>query len=125
MSSRIKSYLFAFSATSTAMLFIAIVFFHLNRQQYFDLFPVVFIIMATIHAILHIILIKNSELPPKKFINLFLLLTTIKFFIIIISLTALLFFLKSIALQIGITFLTMFICYLILEVSILMKIFKK
>lgn len=125
MSFRIKSYLISFSATSAIILLISILFFYFFKQYYYNLFPVVFIIMAILHATLHIILLKNTDIRPQKFINLFLLLTTIKFFFIIITLTIFLYFLNTIALQIGITFLALFLIFLVLEVSVLLKIFKK
>ncbi len=125
MPAKIKSYLISFSIVSITTLLLGIIFFYFFNQFYFTVFPWVFLFMAILHATLHISLLKKNDLPPQKFVNFFLLITTIKFFTILIALTILLFFLKNSVLQIGITVLILFFIYLILEVSILMKNFKK
>ncbi|RKX17760.1 MAG: hypothetical protein DRP35_10360, partial [Candidatus Zixiibacteriota bacterium] len=113
------------SIVSITILLFAIGFFYFFSQFYFPAFPWVFLFMAILHAFLHVLLLKKIDTSPQKFINAFMLITTLKIFIILISLAALLFFLKNNALQIGITALILFFTYLILEVNILMKNFRK
>ena len=125
MPAKIKSYLISFSIVSIATLLSAIVFFYFLPTFYFSVFPWVFIFLAALHAILHSLLLQKINLPPQKFVNFFLLITTIKFFTLLLGLAITLFFLKNNALQIGITVLILFFIYLILEVRILMKNFKK
>ncbi len=125
MTVKIKSYLISFSIVSVIILSVSIGFFYFFNQFYFSLFPWVFLFMVILHAILHILLIKKIDSSPQKFVNGFMLITTLKIFIILISLAALLYSLKSNALQIGITVIILFFVYLIFEVSILMKNFKK
>lgn len=125
MSAKIKSYLISFSIVSIATLLSAIAFFYFLPQFYFPAFPWVFIFLAALHAILHSLLLKKINLPPQKFVNFFLLITTIKIFTLLLGLAITLFFLKNNALQIGVTVLILFFIYLILEVHILIKNFKK
>ncbi len=125
MSTKIKSYLISFSIVSVIILLIGIVFFYFFSQFYFTIFPWVFLFMAILHAILHISLLKKINSSPQKFVNSFLLMTTLKLFIILIALTLILFLLRNSALQIGVTVIVLFFTYLILEVNILMKNFKK
>ena len=125
MTAKIKSYLISFSIVSAITLLASIIFFYFFSQFYFSLFPWVFLFMAALHGFLHVLLLKKIDAAPQKFINSFMLITTLKIFILLISLTALLFFLKNNTLQIGITVLILFFIYLIFEVNILMKNFRK
>ncbi len=125
MPAKIKSYLISVSIVSIATLLFAITFFYFLPQFYFPAFTWVYIFIAVLHALLHSLLLKKINLPPQKFVNFFLLITTIKFFILLLGLVITLFFLKNSVFQIGITVLILFIIYLILEVRILIKNFKK
>lgn len=125
MHARIKSYLISFSIVSITTLLSAIAFFYFLPQFYFPAFPWVFIFIIILHAILHSTLLQKINLPPQRFVNLFLLITTIKIFTLLVGLAITLFFLKNSALQIGVTVLILFFIYLILEVRILIKNFKK
>ena len=125
MTAKIKSYLISFSIVSAITLLASIIFFFFFSQFYFSLFSWVFLFMAALLGFLHVLLLKKIDAAPQKFINSFMLITTLKIFILLISLTALLFSFRNNALQIGITTIILFFIYLIFEVNILMKNFRK
>ena len=126
MLQKIKSYLISFSIISIISLISGIIFFFFLPQFYFPAFPYVFLFTAISHAIFHIWLIKRMYKSPQKFVNSFLLTTTLKLFLILIGLTIILLLSnKNDVFPVTITLLLLFLIYLIFEVNILINFFKK
>ena len=125
MQSQIRSYLIIFFIVSAILLFLSVLFFYYFKQYYFPLFPWIFLFVAILHAFIHISFLRKNNLPPKRFINHFMLATTIKLFALLIPLAIVLFVLKNNVISVGVTVLILFFVYLALEVYTLMKIFKK
>jgi len=121
-----KLFLFKVSILSVALLVIYGILINSFLKLYsFNIFPFLLLYFIVITICTYFILLKTNALSQIKFINRYILLTTIRLFLNIIIIIVYLFNYKSTAIIFVITFLFLYAIYSVFEIISILSIIKK
>ncbi len=100
-------------------------YFTLLQEYYLQIYPILLFYFVILTFIIHIVLLKASKMQPQKFVNKYLLLTTVKLFVNIIIISVYLFTNKEDAVSFLIVFLIHYLIYTFFEVAFFSEYLRK
>lgn len=100
-------------------------YFTVLQEYYLQIYPLLLFYFVILTYIIHIVLLKASEMRPQKFVNKYLLLTTVKLLINIVIITVYLFLNREKAVPFLIVFLIHYLVYTFFEVAFFSEYLRK
>jgi heme A synthase len=124
MNRYLKQYFISLGSFSVFVVLLTVVFFYFFPQWYLPSTPFALLFFVVLHAFLNGWTIQVAQKKTTRFSHQFMLMTTIKFLVLLMTLTIWLFLISQ-KLIFGINFLGFFFLFLIFETVILYKISMK
>ncbi len=124
MNRYLKQYFISLVSFSIIVILLTVGFFYFFPQWYLPSTPFALLFFIVLHASLNSWTIQVAQKNPTQFSRQFMLMTTIKFLVLLMTLTVWLFLISQ-KLIFGISFLGFFFLFLIFETVILYKISMK
>ncbi len=120
----IKNHLIRLTLASIISLPIFYMIFYYSPQWYFKTFPIMFILQVATYYFADLFFLNNILKKGKNFLLQHKINTILKFFIQLIILTIIIFIEREKAIQVAISFLSIFFLFLIIQTISFYKIFK-
>lgn len=123
MSKELTSFMFKTAILSIGLLIVYGIFNYFNNSFYISIFPYMLLYFIALSIFTYNMMMKAKAKGHSKFINKFILATTLRLFLNLIIIVVYLFLYRKQAVSFVITFLVLYFCYTIFEViSILSEV---